>query len=396
MSYSWTPIAGLSNPNIANPIASPTSTTTYTCTVTESGSCTAPQTADMTVTVNPLPTATITGTIDVCQDDPEPTITLTGATGTPPYTINYTINGVAQTAIVTTGNSATITAPTGTPGTYTYALVDITDASLTQCSQAQSGSVIVTVNPLPNVVAGPDQTLCEPNNTSPSEITLTGSGAVSYVWDNGAIDGVPFIPPVGTTVFTVIGTDANGCSNTDNLTVTSLTLPVANGSADDLYGNIPLTVVFSNLSEGAVTYTWDFGDGNVISTNSLSDVTNTFTTPGIYTVTLTASNGICYDTWTIVIEVLPPMVVTPANIFTPNGDGQNDHYFVDVKYGEFFEGIILNRWGNELTKLYGINDGWDGTSNGAFVIDGVYYVKYKATDYAGHEVEGHSYFHLIR
>ncbi|MBX7095882.1 MAG: T9SS type A sorting domain-containing protein, partial [Flavobacteriales bacterium] len=54
--YSWSPSTGLSDPNIANPVASPTSTTTYTVTAS-SGQCTS--TASVTVTVNNLPAAPV-------------------------------------------------------------------------------------------------------------------------------------------------------------------------------------------------------------------------------------------------------------------------------------------------------------------------------------------------
>lgn len=396
MSYAWTPAAGLSNPNIANPIASPAASTTYTCTVTESGSCAVPQTGDLIVVVNPLPTATVDGTVALCQGEPSPTITFIGAGGTPPYLINYTLNGVAQTGVVTTGNTYTITVPTDTPGTYTYAIVDVQESSSSQCTQAQIGEAVVTVYALPIIDAGLDQEICEPNPNSPSEITLNGGGGVSYVWDNGVTNGVAFIPPLGETLYTVIGTDANGCSSTDQVTVWSYPQPTADGSANLTFGNVPVSVDFSNFSSDADSYIWDFGDGNTQPTNSLNGVSHTYTTPGVYTVTLTASNGICYDVWTIEVEVIPPMIVTPPNIFTPNGDGVNDEYFVNVQYGEKFEAIVLNRWGNYITSFTHMNQGWNGMSNGAVLNDGVYYIKYKATDYAGHEIEGHTYFNLVR
>lgn len=396
LSYSWSPVSGLNDPNIANPLASPTIGTTYTCTVTEAGQCSAEQTGDLTITINPLPTATITGTTQVCEGDPPPMITMTGTGATSPYIINYTINGIVQSTVITNGNSVVISAPTGTVGTYAYALVNIQDASSTQCIQNQSGTETITVNPLPEVVAGEDLELCEPNNTSPFEITLSGSGALTYQWDNDAMNGIAFIPPSGGTVFTVIGTDINGCQNTDNLTVMSYPLPIVNGAADLVYGNAPLSVNFMNLSQGAVSYIWDFGDGNVVTSNTMDEVSNTFLNPGVYTVILTASNGTCYDTWTIQIEVLPQMVVTTPNIFTPNGDGANDHYFVDVKHGEKFEAIILNRWGNLMTTLNHFNQHWDGFSNGKMAGEGVYFIKYKATDFGGDVIEGHTYFELIK
>jgi len=57
-----------------------------------------------------------------------------------------------------------------------------------------------------------------------SEVTFTGSGAASYTWDNGVTDGTPFTIST-TTTFTVTGTNADGCTNTDQITVTVNPLP---------------------------------------------------------------------------------------------------------------------------------------------------------------------------
>ncbi len=391
-SYSWAPATGLSNPNIANPVATPNATTTYTVTVTENGSCTAPQTSALTVTVNPMPTANVSGTVELCQGEASPTITFTGASGTAPYTITYDLNGTSQTIVAS--SNATLSAQTANPGLYTYTIVSVEDAN--QCSQNQNSAATVTVNGLPIVNAGPDQVLCEPNGATPSEVTLNGSGAVTYTWDNSAQNGVPFTPPVGQTTYTVTGTDANGCVDTDQLVVTSLTLPVANGAVSDAYGNAELLIDFTNLSQHASEYVWDFGNGATQNETSTTGVSYNYTVPGIYTITLTASNGICSDTWTTEIEVIPPMVVTPPNIFTPNSDNANDLYFVNVDWGEKFEAVILNRWGNVMTELDAIDQGWDGKVAGKECDEGVYFVKYKATDFGGKEVEGHTFFHLKR
>lgn len=393
--YSWSPATGLNNANIANPVASPTQTTNYVLTVTETGSCTAPQTVNFTVTVNPSPTATISGTTELCQNSASPDVVFTGADATAPYTINYTLNGVAQTPIVTSG-STTITAPTNTAGVFIYALTSIEESSTAQCFQNQTGSATITINALPVVNAGTDQILCEPNGVTPSDVTLSGSGAVTYSWNNDVVDGVAFTPPSGVTIYTVTGTDANGCIDTDDVSVTALTLPVANGAPTDTYGNAPMTIEFSNSSQYASSYSWDYGNGDNQNTNSTSNVSSTYTIPGVYEIILTASNGICYDTASMFIEVIPPMIVTPPNVFTPNEDGSNDLYFVDVKYGEHFEAIILNRWGNVITTLDTLNQGWDGKTDGKLVEEGVYFIKYKATDFSGIENDGHTYFHLMK
>jgi len=175
-----------------------------------------------------------------------------------------------------------------------------------------------------------------------------------------------------------------------------LPLPVAIGTPSDTLGNAPMTVDFTNSSLYALNYLWNYDDGNTDDVTSTAMVSHTFTTPGYYEVVLTASNGICTDTDTMLINVLPPMIVTPPNVFTPNGDGANDAYFVNVQYGEYFEAEIINRWGNFITSLNTLNQGWDGKMNGKELDDGVYYIKYTATDYNGFQIEGHTFFHLIR
>jgi hypothetical protein len=74
--------------------------------------------------------------------------------------------------------------------------------------------VTVTVNDLPNVSAGADQSICKG-----VAVTLSGTGASTYSWDNNVVDGVAFNPNA-TATYAVSGTDANGCVNTDEVLVT--------------------------------------------------------------------------------------------------------------------------------------------------------------------------------
>lgn len=100
-----------------------------------------------------------------------------------------------------------------TPGaTLTYT---VTGTAVGGCQGTDQ--VTVTVNPLPIVNAGPDQTICIGDPA-----TLTGSGAGVggvYAWDNSVVDGVAF-NPAATNTYTVTGTDANLCSATDQVTIT--------------------------------------------------------------------------------------------------------------------------------------------------------------------------------
>ncbi len=144
----------------------------------------------------------------------------------------------------------------------------------------KNDTVSVIVNQLPVVIANASsQTVCEGTN-----VTLTGSGAVSYTWDNGVTDAVPFAPTT-TVTYTVTGTDANGCIDTNQVTVNVDTLPVSSFTFNTIGGE----VTFTNTSVDGVTYSWDFGDGSALS-NDL-DPTHTYTSNGSYTVILSVTNG---------------------------------------------------------------------------------------------------------
>lgn len=120
------------------------------------GGCTdeASERTKVQVTVNPLPTATISGTATVCQSAPTPSVIFTGANGTGPYIFTYTINGGSNQSIsTTTGNSVSLQVPNAIPGVYKYSLVSIKDNGGNQCSQAQTSftTVTVTAKPIPPI-----------------------------------------------------------------------------------------------------------------------------------------------------------------------------------------------------------------------------------------------------
>lgn len=94
-------------------------------------------------------TATISGDTILCRNAASPDITFTGAGGETPYTFIYTINdGPDQTVTTVNGNSfVTVSVPTVSPDTFIYALVSVTD--VTTIIVPATGSVTVTVNPLP-------------------------------------------------------------------------------------------------------------------------------------------------------------------------------------------------------------------------------------------------------
>jgi hypothetical protein len=149
---------------------------------TNAAGCTNLLPVEVMVTVNPLPTAIIAGTTAICQNDLAPDVTFTGANGTAPYTFTYKINGGADLTVTTiSGNSVTVAASTTVAGAFTYTLVSVKDASANACSQTQSGSAVITVNPLPTAtIAG---TTAECKNQPSVDVTFTGAnGTAPYTF----------------------------------------------------------------------------------------------------------------------------------------------------------------------------------------------------------------------
>jgi|GEM_PF-2735946 len=184
-------------------------------------SCTQLQSGNVSIRVNPLPTASISGPVTVCLGGPSPTVTFTGANGTPPYTFTYNINGGASQIInTTTGNSVSISVPDNIAGLFNYLMVSVKDASITACSNPQSASALITIHPIPIVSAGSDRNLCKG-----SSVQLNATGAAQYSWTPAT--GLsctncpnPVANPIDTIQYIVQGTSAFGCVAQDTIKLT--------------------------------------------------------------------------------------------------------------------------------------------------------------------------------
>ena len=376
LTYSWTPTTGLSDATIAQPTVNLTNTgssaqtITYTLTVTNvaQGGCT--DTDEVDVTVFPLPTVDAGTYLPVCIDATDVALVATPAGGT--------FSGAGVTGSVFDPSVGT--------QTITYSFTDANTCS-------NSDQALITVNPLPTVFGGEDVTVCE--GTS---VTLAGVGAFSYLWTNGGVDNQPFTPSLGSMVYTVTGTDANGCVNTDDVTVTVVTVPTALVDADVIYGYPVLNVVFTNNSTSATIYGWNFDNGQVGTVTTTASQNVSYQTPGTYIIELVAGNGICSDMDTVQVVVIPfpdPIIYIP-NVFTPNEDGANDEFFVTTEWVDELSVIIFNRWGNIIHEIDSLTGVWDGKINGNEASDGVYFYTYTLVGTNGSELNGHGNITLVR
>lgn len=264
----------------------PTANGSYTVTGTDINGCEATDQVNLTLTsivINGGPDVTI------CENE---TVTLSGSGGNA-YIWNL---GVVNTV------------PFSPINTQTYTVTG-TDAN--GCSGTDQ--VLITVQAAPNVNAGPDQTICV--GTS---ITLAGTGAINYLWDNGVTNGVSFTPAT-TQTYSVTGTDALGCTNIDQTTIT-VEIPVAvNFTAPIVSGCAPITVNFNNNSivPAGANCIWNFGDGT--TSTQCASAQHLYDTPGCYDVSLTITTATGCVWSTSITDYICVYAIPVAN-FSPNPD----------------------------------------------------------------------------
>ncbi len=369
--YSWSPAGDLDNANIANPIATPLTTTTYTVTGTNNG-CSA--TDIVTITVNAIAATTASGATTICNgstaqlnasgpatfswapagslDDANIANPVASPTTTTTYTVTGTGGGCSSTATVVitvnpiplmilnspticAGNMASIiclSSPAGGTYTWTPALTATnsinyyptatTSYTVTHtvggCSNTASG--MVTVNPVPTASAGTAATIC-PGATVP----LISSGGTTYSWSpatglsNANIDN-PDASPTVTTTYTVTVGNSFSCIATDTVTITVNAVNASAGSNTSIVCGNATTLGAS----GGITYSWTPATG-LSATNIANPLANPTSTT---TYTVTVGNGSCTADANVTVTVNPvpasagtDVSITCGNSTTLNATG---------------------------------------------------------------------------
>ena len=270
--------------------------------------CYQAQSGTATITVLELPSAIINGTTRVCRDSEYPLVTFTGADGTAPYTFTYNINGgSARTVTTSSGNSVTVAVPTETAGIYNYELISVRDAGVVSCSQAQSGTTIITIDEIPATNAGTGGQACEfdfrlnalPDIGTGTWTMTSGSGSATFFPDANTPDALVTVSQLGTKEFT--WTEVNGsCTNFASVEVTFYEMPVANAG----FGGNECDLDFElNAVPGLGTGTWSMTSGSgsaiFIPGPASPDATVIVTEEGEKEFTWTVTNGACVDAETI-------------------------------------------------------------------------------------------------
>jgi len=343
---------------------SPGITTDYTLTQISDVNCTGSVSGVARVVVNPLPQPIISGSAGECE-------------------------GI--TATLTTGNFAAYLWSTGA----TSQSISINTSGSYVCTVTSTAGCKASTShnfesyPLPIVSFTNDISLtCELpiiNFTNTSQYQL---GSV-FEWN---IDNVIYTMQNATHQFSGSGnypvsltiTTLNNCvaEAIRNVNITVFPLPQALYSVNP--ENAPLfnsEVTFADGSANAVSWLWDFGDGD---TSSLQNVSHFYADPGKYNAKLYVTNVAgCIDSSAREIFITPFYI---PNAFTPNGDGRNETFF-DPGYATNVQDLsmnIYNRWGQLVYTSDNLSTTWDGTdSKGNLAPQGVYIYALKVTTYSG-------------
>ncbi|WP_375558893.1 PKD domain-containing protein [Bernardetia sp. OM2101] len=277
--YLWTPSTGLSDPRSSNPIATPTSTTTYTLTTQNAAGCR----KDFTTTITVLPELVPSFTFNI--DDPcseNPVISF----------INTTQNGTSYSWDFGNGETSTAINPpsqTYTAGTYTIKLV----AENNICNDKDSVIQQIVIDPDVFTFNG-DTTICFGQS-----VQFNVTGGTSYEWTptTGLSDptiGNPIASPAQTTTYTVKVTGRNGCEEERQIrmVVGEEIIPDFDIVQSNLCNEFP-TVSIVNNTVGATSYLWDFGNGQTSTSQNPTNLV--YDSAGNYRIKLVLGNVACSD-----------------------------------------------------------------------------------------------------
>jgi gliding motility-associated-like protein len=370
--YTWTVPTGVATSTTKT--VSTNKAGTYSLTITDVNSCTS-EVGTGTVTVNPLPTLTITNPAAVCAPG---TIDLTATTITAGSTASLTYTYFTN---ATASNTLTNTSLIGASGTY-Y----IKGTSTLNCSAIQPVNTII--NPIPSFnILSPS--VCVGSVFTINVNPLSGTSSdFNYTWvvptgvaNPGNVSNFTTTIP-GVYTATIKNKSTNCESAALNNTVTFYPLPTAaaivasdnkvmegttlnltaaasGGTGAYLYTWVPNSTTNYTISGGSNALFNALREGTVNIKYQVKDANNCSTQSADFVITITPT--------TIIFEI--------PNAFTPNGDGMNDELKIISNAGvrSLTSFKIFSRSGNLVFESRDLSRGWDGRYNGNLLPADIYY-----------------------
>ena len=336
--YAWS--SGQNTAQISN-----LSIGSFNITVTDAHNCTVAL-SNIIVTQPALLTVSTVANQVSCPGFSDGSVIATPIGGTPAY--NYNWNPAAPNAAIDANVPA---------GVYN---VTVTDAN--SCTATSTNTVIQ----LPGIVVLADihNVLCDPLHNGYIDLSAqTFNPPATYLWSNGATTQDITSLYIGN--YSVTITDANNCSVDTSFTVLNDSAFVVVASPHQTVIDLGESVdIVATISGGTLA--------NIIWTPSeflsCGDCLNPNASPvnSIYYIATATSDSGCVASDKVVITVVPDYSIFIPNVFTPNGDGNNDFFevFGNKKAWKQFEVQVFNRWGEKVYESGDMNFKWDGIYKG--------------------------------
>ena len=322
-----------------------------------------------TITVLPLPTATISGNATICSGTTSNVVFNGTANATVTYNIN---NGLNQTITLDGTGNAIVTSAVLNAST-TYNLVSVLSAGIPSCSQILSGNVIITVNPLPIVTISGSTTICSGSNAIIS-FNGTANATVTYTVNSGSNQTITLdasgnssitTPSLTTnSTYALVSITSSGVPSCSQSQTGSVTIVVSNPPTATISGTTSIcsgntaVITFNGTANSTISYSVNGGTTQSLLLNGSG--IGSITTP-ILTATQTfllssayfASNPTCSSSLNqnAIITVLPLPIATISGATT-------------ICEGE--STVITFNGTPDASVMYTINGG----SNQTIVLDG--------------------------
>lgn len=337
--YLWSPIDGLSNPNISNPIASPSTSTNYT--VSYPDNCGNIIIDQYFVAVYELAETPNPQNFTICYGDSIQLMAENSADGT------YNWQNGSEL------NDANIQNPLAYPSQSTTFIANYPD----DCGNIIQAEFNITVE-----VDQPTAAFNAPTGCVGEELTFISNNNNQF-WDfAGEYSTDQYLPSyafsnAGQQEVTLIVYDDSYCIPYDTQVQIIEISPVENTqfSISEEYPAPFQEIQFIN--DGNVNIdNWNFGDDQTSNENNTSHF---YTSPGEYEVCAN-ENNLCALALCKTVTVIDQGRVIAPTAFSPNGNGQNDTYLITGTQIQQFNLRIYNRWGQLVFETNDINEGWDG------------------------------------
>lgn len=288
------------------------------------------------------------------------------------------------------------------PAPYTYPVEGTFPVTLrvtTDFGCWDTASAEITVNPDPELDFTVDPVCLKDSSVFINNSTLSIGNVVSWKWlfGNGRVSTLQSpktkYRDVGTYDITLIAVTDQGCNDTLFKPGEAIVHP--NPKAGFFYTKEKswekdVDVQYTDTSSGAVSWNWDFADMG-ISTDQHPKLYYKDTITQVTTLVVTNTFG-CRDTVVKILFIAPDVTYYMPSAFTPqNDDGLNETFKpVGLAFAINYKFIIFNRWGEILFSTDNPQIGWDGTYNGSFVPQDLYFyrLEFVGVDELRHEVKG--------